>query len=158
MKFEPQPEHRWLAKFIGEWTGEGEAVMEPGKPPVSFKAAENVRALGDLWVAAEGRGETPCGGSITSLMALGYDPHRQRYACTWVCSIMPHLWMYEGTLDPTGKTLTLEAEGPGIEGKTCSFRDVVSFEGDNHRVLASYMKGEDDEWHRFMAARYRRVK
>ncbi len=33
MKAEPQKEHEWLHKLVGEWTCEAEASMEPGKPP-----------------------------------------------------------------------------------------------------------------------------
>ena len=36
MKTEPQKEHRWLQKLVGEWTCESEATMEPGKPPERF--------------------------------------------------------------------------------------------------------------------------
>jgi hypothetical protein len=50
MKAEPQREHQWLQKLIGEWTCESEATMEPGKPPERFTGTESVRSLGDLWV------------------------------------------------------------------------------------------------------------
>ena len=33
MKAEPQKEHQWLQKLVGEWTSEGEADMGPGQPP-----------------------------------------------------------------------------------------------------------------------------
>jgi hypothetical protein len=36
MKMEPQKEHQWLQRFIGEWTFEGEAMMEPDQPPSKF--------------------------------------------------------------------------------------------------------------------------
>ncbi len=31
MKTEPQKEHLWLQKLVGEWTYESECVMEPAK-------------------------------------------------------------------------------------------------------------------------------
>ena len=46
MKTEPQKEHQWLQKLVGEWTCESEATMEPGKPPERFKGTESVRSLG----------------------------------------------------------------------------------------------------------------
>lgn len=61
-KAEPQKEHRWLQKLVGEWTFEGEAPMGPDKPPEKFKGTERVRSLGDLWFVAEGQGEMPGGG------------------------------------------------------------------------------------------------
>jgi hypothetical protein len=37
-----------LQKLVGEWTAEGEATTEPGKPPEKFKSTESVRSLGGL--------------------------------------------------------------------------------------------------------------
>ena len=34
---EPQAEHQWLQKLVGDWTVEGEAPMEPGQPPMTFR-------------------------------------------------------------------------------------------------------------------------
>ncbi len=69
MKPEPQKEHEWLQRFVGEWTFEGEATMEPGKPPAKFSGTESVRSLGGFWILAEGQGEVPCssGGYATTL-------------------------------------------------------------------------------------------
>lgn len=87
MTAEAQKEHRWLQRMAGEWTYEGEAVMAPDQPPVRCAGTEIVRSLGGLWVVAEGRGEMPDGGRATTIMTLGYDPHRKAYAshCTPLC-------------------------------------------------------------------------
>ena len=55
MKAEPQKEHQWLHKLVGEWTSEAETSMGPGKPPEKFEASESVRSLGGLWVLCESR-------------------------------------------------------------------------------------------------------
>jgi Protein of unknown function (DUF1579) len=112
MNSEPQKEHQWLHKLIGEWTYEGEATMEPGNPPEKFKGSESVRSLGGLWTVAEARGDMPGGGAATMIMTLGYDPQTKRYVGTWIGSMMTHLWMYDGALEPSERVLTLEAEGP----------------------------------------------
>jgi hypothetical protein len=44
MKTEPQKEHLWLQRFIGEWTFEGEAMMEPG-PAASEVHRDRERAV-----------------------------------------------------------------------------------------------------------------
>src|SRR4029450_1377099 len=116
MKPEPQKEHQWLQKLVGEWTYDGEASMEPGKPPERFKGTESVRSLGGLWVLCEGHGEMPGGEPATTLMTLGYDPEKGRYVGTWVGSMMTHLWIYDGGLDAAGKVLTLGSRGPGFGG------------------------------------------
>ena len=158
MKTEPQKEHRWLHRFVGEWTYEGEATMEPGKAPDRFKGTESVRSLGGLWILAEGRGEMPGAGTETMVLTLGYDPEKKRYLGTWIGSMMSHLWVYDGALDAAEKVLTLDAEGPDMAGtgKMAKYRDVVEFESDDHRVLTSHALGDDGKWHRFMTAHYRR--
>ena len=154
---EPQKEHQWLQKLVGEWTFEGEATTEPGQPPAKFTGTESVRSLGDLWFVAEGQGEMPCGGAATTLLTLGFDPHKKRYVGTWIGSMMPHLWVYDGALDAAGRVLTLAAEGPNAEGKLTQIKDVIEVTSDDHRVLTSHMLGEDGEWHQFMTAHYRRT-
>ena len=158
MMAEPQKEHEWLQKLVGEWTYESEATMEPGKPPERFSGTETVRSLGGLWILAEGRGEMPGGGTATTMMTLGYDPQKKRVVGTWVGSMMTYLWVYDGELDVAARVLTLSAEGPSMaaEGKIAKYKDVIEFKNDNHRVLASHMLGDDGDWHGFMTANYRR--
>lgn len=45
MKAEPQQEHQWLDKLVGDWTYEIEATMEPGKPPQKLSATGKVLTL-----------------------------------------------------------------------------------------------------------------
>ena len=157
MDAEPQSEHQWLLKLIGEWTFEADAGTE-GKPDEKCGGTESVRALGGLWVLCESQGEMPGGGMATTLMTLGYDPQKKRYVGTWIGSMMTHLWVYDGSLGAAGNVLTLEAEGPDfeVEGKTAKYRDVIEFKSDDHRVLTSQMLGEDGQWQPFMTAHYRR--
>lgn len=158
MKAEPQKEHEWLHKLVGEWTYESECSMEPGKPPEKFSGSETVRSLGGLWILCEGRGEMPGGGTATTLMMLGYDPQKKHYVGTWAGSMMTHLWIYNGSLDADGKVLTLNAEGPNCmaEGKLAKYRDVIEVKSHDYRILTPYMLGDDGEWRALMTAHYRR--
>lgn len=160
MTAEPQAEHRWLDRLVGEWTCEGEATMDPGQPPARFKTTESVRSLGGLWVVAEGRGEMPDGASMTSIMTLGYDPARGRFVGTFVASMMTHLWLYDGALDADGAKLVLDTEGPDIttDGRTSTrFQDIVEVQSDDRRTLTSLMLGGDGIWSQVMRADYRRT-
>jgi len=158
MKVEPQKEHEWLHKLVGEWTCQAEATMEPGKPPEKSSGTESVRSLGGLWILAEGQGEMPGCGHATMMMTLGYDPQRKRYVGTWIGSMMTHLWVYDGSLDAAERVLTLDAEGPSMagDGTIAQYRDVIEFKSDDHRVLTSHMRGNDGTWQAFMTAHYRR--
>ena len=84
MNAEPQKEHHWLQKFVGEWTFEGEASMGPDQPPMKSRGAETVRSIGSLWIQGEGNGEMPGGGMATMLLTLGFDPQKKRFVGTWV--------------------------------------------------------------------------
>jgi Protein of unknown function (DUF1579) len=160
MNVEPQKEHQWLQRLVGEWTYETEAIMEPGKPPEKCAGTESVRSLGGVWVLCEGQGKMPGGGTATMIMTLGYDPVKRRYVGTFIGSMMTNLWVYEGELDAASKVLTLDTEGPSFtaEGKMAKYKDVIEIKSDNQRVLTSNFLGDDGEWHRFMTANYRRTK
>jgi hypothetical protein len=158
MKPEPQKEHQWLRKLVGEWWFEADHSMGPGQPPKRTHGSETVRSVGDLWTVAEGQGEVPSGGTAIMIMTLGYDPQRGRFVGTWVGSIMPHLWTYDGALDAAGRVLTLDTEGPHFSGggKRARYQDVIEFKSDDHRVMRSRMLGDDGTWHEFMTVHYRK--
>jgi hypothetical protein len=54
--------------------------------------------------------------------------------------------------------LTLDAEAPSMtgDGKMARYRDVITLESGDQRVLTSHVLGDDGQWHRFMTATYRR--
>lgn len=155
---EPQKEHQWLQKFVGEWTFDAEAFMTPNGEPMKHSGMESVRSLGGLWILGEGRGEMPGCGSATMILSLGYNPQTKRFIGTWIGSMMTHLWVYDGSLDEAGNVLTLDTEGPDMagEGKLAPYRDVVEFKSDDHRILRSQTPAADGGWRTFMTAHYRR--
>ena len=160
MNAEPQKEHQWLQKLVGEWTYETEATMEPGKPAEKCSGTETVRSLGGLWIVAEGKGEMPGGAQATMIMTLGYDPEKKRFCGTWIGSMMTHLWVYDGGLDGAERVLALEADGPSMagDGKMARYRDAIEIRSDDERVLTSSARAEDGSWKHFMTATYRRKK
>ena len=159
MHAQPQREHRWLQKLVGEWTYEHEARMGPDQPPMKSTGTESVRSLGDLWVVGESQGSMPDGGPATMIITLGYDPQKGRFVGTFVGSMMTNLWIYDGELDRSERVLTLEADGPSFTdpSATAKYRDVVEIVSDDHRMLRSSVLGDDGEWHEFMIAHYRRA-
>lgn len=156
---EPQKEHQWLRQFVGDWENEGEATMptEPVQPAMKFKGTETARQLGGFWLIADGKGEM-MGTPMQTILTLGYDADKKKYVGTWVDSMSGHLWKYEGTLDPTGKTLTLNTEGPCplYPGKTFKFKEVVEFKTPDHKVFTSSMQKEDGTWQQMVTINSRR--
>lgn len=157
-KAEPQKEHDWLHKLVGDWTCEMECSMGPGQRAMTSTATESVRSLGGLWTIGEGRCDGPDGVPMITIMTLGYDPRKQKFVGTFVASMMTHLWTYEGNLDPSGRILTLHTEGPSAtgDGTLARYQDIIEFVNDDHRTLRSKTPGEDGAWHEFMVAHYRR--
>lgn len=152
-------QHKWLQQLVGEWTVSAEMSMGPATEPMKAESTESCRALGDLWVVGEGRGNM-MGQAYTSLMTLGYDPKQQAFIGTWVDTMQTHMWIYRGSLDEAKKTLTLEAEGPSFtdpNGKA-RYRDAITIVGPDHKVLTSSVLGEDGKWTTFLKADYRRKK
>jgi len=153
----PEKEHEWLKQLVGEWESESEMMMAPGQPPIKAKGSESVRAIGALWVVADVKGDSPMG-PMTALLTLGYEPKKKKYIGTWIDSMMNHMWLYEGTLDATGKILTLETEGPNMmdPSKRAKYRDVIEIKSKDHKVMTSSALGEDGKWTTFVTANYRR--
>jgi Protein of unknown function (DUF1579) len=157
MDAQPQKEHQWLDRFLGEWTYESEYSMGPDQPPSNSKGFEVVRSLDGLWTIGEGEGEMPDGGTGKTIMTLGYDPQSDRYIGTFIGSMMTHLWIYNGSLDATEKVLTLDTEGPNFsQSAMAKYKDIIEFVSDDHRVLTSQILGKDGNWLQFMTAHYRR--
>ena len=158
MHAEPQDEHRWLQRLVGEWTYEHRAAMGPEQPEEVFRGTESVRGIGDLWILAEGRGTMPGGGAATMMLTIGFDPERKRFVGTWIGSMMTTLWIYDGWLSEDGATLTLEAEGPSFsgDGTRALYRDITEMKSPDHRVFRGTVRQEDGTWHEFMRADYRR--
>jgi len=155
MNFTPGPEHAWLDQLIGDWTFTASA---PGcdAPP----GTETVRSIGGFWIVAEGRGEMPGGaGPMTSLLTLGYDPRVGAFAGSWIGSMMPYTFFYEGVLDRAANTLTLDTQGPDFTdmSKTASYREVITIVDDTTRTFVSHMEAEDGAWTELMSARYTRI-
>lgn len=152
-------EHEWLKQFLGEWESEAEGSMGPDEPPTKCKGTMSCRALGDLWIVNSSRGEA-MGVAVEAQQTLGYDPKKKKYVGTWVDSMFNHMWLYEGSLDAAGKTLTLNADGPDFADpdRTVKYRDVYEFQSPDRFKIRSEMQGPDGAWITFMQGDVRRTK
>lgn len=157
---EPTKEHIWLQQFVGEWETEAEITMDPSQPPMKGKGTEKVRALGGFWVIGEGTGTMEgMPGSMNSVLTLGYDPATKKYVGSWVDSMTSTYWKYEGTVDASGKTLTLDTEGPcPMKPGLVKFKEVTEIKDKDHRIFTSSMLGDDGKWTKMITVNYRRKK
>ena len=153
---QPQAEHEWLSRMVGEWTFESTMLAGPDQPPMTSTGRQTNRSLGGLWLIGEGEGGTPGGGTMNSVITLGFDPARGRFVGAFIASMRTHMWPYEGTLD--GNVLTLDSEGPAFTGEgMAKYQDIVEIVDDDHWILRSQVPGPDGQWVEFMSAHYRRA-
>jgi hypothetical protein len=156
---EPQKEHAWLKQLVGEWENEGNTEAVQGMPAMTFKGTETARQLGGFFVVTEGKGEM-MGTQMQSLLTLGYDSDKKMYVGTWLDSMSHHLWKYEGSVDASGKTLTLNTEGPCplAPGKILKFKEVLELKSPDHKVFTSTVELEPGKWQKMVTVNSRRKK
>ncbi len=143
--------HQLLKKFVGKWELKNKGSMGEGQPEMEATSVMNAKMLGDLWVLCDIEGDVD-GTVYRAMQTIGYDPDKKKFVGTWVDSITPHLWVYEGWLDESGTKLTLEAKGPNMMagGEITKFRDVYEFKDDDQIVATSSMLLDDGKWLTFM--------
>ncbi len=152
-----EKEHEWLMQFVGDWVTTSEAMVGPDQPLMKCEGTMNTRALGGFWVVSEVKNEMP-GMQVTGLQTIGYDAKAKQYVGTWVDSTNGHIWHYTGSVDATGKNLTLEADGPNFvqPDKLSKFRDAYEFKDKDHIVQTSSMQDDSGKWITFMTGTMRR--
>ncbi len=154
---EPEEQHKWLLKLVGDWTIEGECNMGEDQTASKSTGHETVRAVGEFWTIAEGEMKSPEGSGLTR-MTLGYDPQKKHFVGSWVGSMMTNMWVYQGELDDAKKVLTLNTVGPDFEneGKELNYQDIIEIVDDDNRILRSRMQAADGAWTQIMQANYKR--
>lgn len=152
----PQAQHRWLEQFVGEWTYEGECELAM-QDDNRMSGVQTVRSLGGLWITLDGQGRIPGGTPAQMHIVLGFDPTKNRFVGSSVCSMMAEIWNYDGELSADERTLSLFAEGPDCRkpGQISQFKDVIEKIDDNHHTFTAYVL-ENGQWLKMMSLRYQR--
>jgi hypothetical protein len=153
---EPQEQHRWLHQLVGEWTFEHECNMGPDQPPMKCAGKQSTRALGELWIIGDITSSLPDGSPGQSVITLGFDIARLKFVGTFIASCMTHLWPYEGSLDASGKVLTLDSEGPSFsgDGTMARYQDIIEILDRDHHTMTSRVQSADGTWTQFMHGTY----
>ncbi|QDU78609.1 hypothetical protein Pla110_03130 [Polystyrenella longa] len=154
-----QEEHVWLKQFTGEWTSTSQSIGNPDQPSVECSGKMSSQMLGDFWVVNRMEGDAN-GETFQAIQTIGYDGSKNKYVGTWVDTMMNQLWHYEGTVDDSGKKLTLLAEGPSFfdPEKTAKYRDSYEFKSNDKIIATSEVMEEDGEWVMFMKGELQRNK
>ena len=72
---------------------------------------------------------------------------------------MTHHWLYEGTLDTTGRILTLDAEGPSFagDGSMAKYQDIIEAVDHETYLFSSQIQDASGNWVKFMHGKHTRV-
>lgn len=152
-------QHEFLKKFVGEWDAISKGKAGEGQPPMLGKAITRSTMLGDLWVVNSSDMEVG-GFKMKSIQMIGYDTRKKKYVGIWADSMINHMWHYEGTVDESGKKLTLNTKGPSMtgDGKTLNYRDAYEFADDDTILATSLVEGPDGKWNVMMTGTITRRK
>ena len=129
----PGPEHEGLKKYVGTWG----ATMKMGGMDSKCTATYKMD-LGGLWLASTFDGDF-MGMKFQGKGMDGYDPAKKKYVATWCDSMSTSMMIMEGTYDKDKKTLTMEGDGMGPDGKPAKHKSVTEWKDDDFFVFHMYM-------------------
>jgi hypothetical protein len=153
----PQPEHKLLERFAGEWKFERLSVPDGASKPETLGSGEvHAEMLGGFFVVCRWTGNL-YGTDYKAVQTLGFDVNKSEYAGTWVDSAMSYQWPLRGSVDNASKELVVEASGPNASGGTMKYRERYRFESnDSITITAQMLEGE--KWVTFMTTNLTRKK
>jgi len=118
----------------------GADVHGTRQPPTKATGDESCHSSAGFWVVADGKSNSP-EMPFSYRLTLGYDREEEVYRHLGRFHVH-HLWKYEGAVDATGNTLTLETTGPSpaMPGKMIQFREATEFISKDQRRFSSSMQ------------------
>ena len=138
----PGPEHKLLARMVGDWTFANKMWMDPSAPPAEGSGTMHGEMILDgRYVHAVWKGNfmgMPFEGHATE----GYDNMTKKLVSSWVDNMSTAIMYSTGTCEQNGKvctTTSAEMLDP-MTGKMTSSRSVVTWTGDNSFTMVMYMK------------------
>jgi Protein of unknown function (DUF1579) len=148
---EPTEAHKWLHQLEGEWTATMSAGLQEG--------SMSCKMLGGFWLINNFSADMGGGQMMNAIQTIGYDEAKKKYVGSWVDSMMNHFWIYEGTVDETGKKIMLEADGPNLLGGegTMRYRDSYEIKSPD-QILQTSEYHDGEKWVTFMTIDIRRKK
>ncbi|MCB1049420.1 MAG: DUF1579 family protein [Acidobacteria bacterium] len=150
------PGHLLLREKAGLWSVQCRYFMQAGADPIEVEAVDRVRSLGPFWSIAEFKADM-VGTSIEGCAMTGFDPIRNCFVATWVDSVTPYLYQFEGTYDEGSHTLTLQGLNPDPNtGEMREYRSRETFIGGDSRIFTLEIKREQS-FFRVLEYHYKRT-
>jgi hypothetical protein len=155
----PGKEHDILKSFAGEWELKTKFKMDPAQPPSEGKGTESARlAAGGFFLVFDVKGDMG-GMNFEGHGVMGYDTFKKKYVGSWVDSMSPAIYTYEGDIDKDGKKLTLWMEGPNpVSGEKMKQKHVIEIQGADSRRMIFYMDDAEGKELELGSIEYQRKK
>jgi hypothetical protein len=133
----PGPEFDILKKLEGTWDAVIKFGGQESKGTMTYKLGP-----GGRWMVSEFQGDF--GGEKFEGKGLdGYNPLKKKYVSVWIDSMSPSPLVTEGTYDADTKTVTMEGEGPGQDGKPVKHKTVSTWKDDDTIVFTVSQGGDE---------------
>ncbi len=122
----PGPAHMKLKPFIGRWKAVVRQISGPGDTLVSEGTCDMSSILGGRYVRQEFHG-TMMSQSFEGLGLMGYDNQKGEYVSLWVDNLSTGLMTGRGSMDESGRTLTMTSSATGPDGKPAEMKSVTAW-------------------------------
>jgi hypothetical protein len=160
-KSEDQSAYKVLAQEEGVWDADITMTVPgaDGKVQTStFKGVETNRMIGGKWLISDFKGEM-FGSTFERHGTTGYDAKKNKYIATWVHTMSVRIDTLEGTYDDKTKTLTMNSDSEGADGKPLKMRRETQFNDDGTRAFRIYAQAEGQkEFSKGMEVKYSKRK
>ncbi len=133
----PGPQHEALKAMAGKWKAAVKYFTAPGQPATSEGVAENRMILGGRYLEQRFQ-STMMQQPFEGYGLTGYDNAARRYSYLWVDNMSTSMLSGSGDMDEAGKTLTMTATVPGLDGQPAQVRMVTKLVDPGTHVFSMY--------------------
>jgi len=109
----PGPEHALLKKHVGVWDVDCTYFMGPDQPPMKTRAKETVEMLGEFFTVGRFVANM-MGAPFSGIVQMGYDTARRKWVASWIDTMTPYYFLFEGEFDASGKVMTMSGLGGDV--------------------------------------------
>ena len=152
----PGPQHAELMKAAGKWKTVTKMWMGPGEPTVTEGVCTSKPTLGGRFLMDEFKG-TFMNKPFEGMGFTGYDNQHKEYVGVWFDTMTTNAMISRGTMDASGKVLTMTTEMEDPSGNKAPVRMVTTFvDANTHRF--EMFENHDGQEVRSMEITYTRMK
>jgi hypothetical protein len=134
----PGPHHESLEQMVGNWKTITKTWQGPGDPQVSEGKTVNKAVLGGRFIEMTYKGDY-MGQPFEGFGLTGYDNQAKKVVTVWADTMSTAMTLSRGTLDTSGKVITMEGTYANPEtGKDEPYRTVTRIVDNNKHLFEMY--------------------